>query len=273
MLVVIFATFALFQIIFFTPSDAYFLFYLIPGVNWIPVTVQGVIRAVAVFFRFFSVVLAVHLMLYTTPPVDLALSITKREHTKHIAREIMITLLLAAILLVVAYLILPQQIQRIPLGTFSRTMVLIVASLVGGYLFSKLLDQGLPAEMGIALTLGFATVGLLSQQTQKITDAQKARGYDVQPKNLVRRVQVLTALLLPIFLATLERSQDISIAILARGFDYNISARTYRRQLKFHRIDYIVMGIILAMLLGALMLNFLGLGNPTEQLILNILGQ
>jgi energy-coupling factor transport system permease protein len=127
--------------------------------------------------------------------------------------------------------------------------------------------------MGIALTLGFATVGLLSQQTQKFTDTQKARVYDVQPKNLVRRVQVLTALLLPIFLATLERSQDISIAILARGFDYNISARTYRRQLKIHRIDYIIMGIILAMLLNALMLNSLGLGNPTEQLILNMLGQ
>lgn len=271
-LVVIFSTFALFQIIFFTPSDTYFLFYLIPGVNWIPVTVQGIIRAVAVFFRFFSVVLAVHLMLYTTPPVDLELSITKRERTQRVAREITITLLLAAILLAVAYLVLPEQIQRLPLGTYSRILVLIVASLVGGYLLHKLLNQGLPAEMGIALTLGFATVGLLSQQTQKITDAQKARGYDVQPKNLVRRVQVLTALLLPIFVATLERSQDISIAILARGFDYNISARTYRRQLKFHRIDYIAMGIFLALLLGALMLNSLGLGNPTEQLILSILG-
>jgi energy-coupling factor transport system permease protein len=127
--------------------------------------------------------------------------------------------------------------------------------------------------MGIALTLGFATVGLLSQQMKKITDAQKARGYVVQPKNLVRRVQVLTALLLPIFLATLERSQDISIAILARDFDYNISARAYRRELKFHRIDYIVMGIILALLLGALLVNFIEPGNPTEQLILNILGQ
>lgn len=84
---------------------------------------------------------------------------------------------------------------------------------------------------------------------------------------------MLAALLLPIFLATLERSQDISIAGLARGFDYNISARIYRRQLKFHRIDYIVMGIILAILLGVLMLNFQDLGNPTEQLILNILGQ
>ena len=80
-----------------------------------------------------------------------------------------------------------------------------------------------------------------------------------------------TALLLPIFLATLERSQDISIAILARGFDYNISARTYRRQLRFHQNDYIVMGVILAMLLGALLLNSLGLANPTEQFILKML--
>ena len=78
--------------------------------------------------------------------------------------------------------------------------------------------------MGIALTLGFATVGILTTQTMKITDAQKARGYNVHPKNLVQRVQVLTSLLLPIFLATLERSQDISIAILSRGFDYNISS-------------------------------------------------
>jgi energy-coupling factor transport system permease protein len=120
--------------------------------------------------------------------------------------------------------------------------------------------------MGIALTLGFATVGLLSQQTQKITGAQKARGYDVQPKNLAWRVQVLTALLLPIFLATLERSQDISIAILSRG-------RTYRRQLRFHKIDYIVMGVILALLLGALLLNSLGYGSPTEQLIMTMLGE
>jgi hypothetical protein len=62
-----------------------------------------------------------------------------------------------------------------------------------------------------------------------------------------------------------------SIAILARGFDYNISARTYRRQLRFHQIDYIVMGVILAMLLGALLLNSLGLANPTEQFILKML--
>ncbi len=125
--------------------------------------------------------------------------------------------------------------------------------------------------MGVALSLGFATVGILSQQTQKITDAQKARGYDVRPKNLLRRVQVLTALLIPIFLATLERSQDIAVAILARGFDYNIANRTYRRQLVFHTSDYIALAVMVFLLLGGLTLNYLGFGNPTEQLVLKLL--
>jgi energy-coupling factor transporter transmembrane protein EcfT len=270
-LVVIFLTFSLFQILFFTPKDAHFLFYLIPFTDLIPVTVEGLIRGVAVFFRFFSVVLAVHLMLYTTPPVNLALTITKREQQRQVSSEILVTFLLGLILFVIALLVSPQIVQRIPLSPSMQWVVVVVACFILGFLIQKLANQGLPPEMGVALTLGFATVGILSIQTQKITDAQKARGYNVQPKNIFRRVQVLTALLLPIFLATLERSQDITIAILSRGFDYNIGARTYRRQLAFHRIDYLVLALIVALILGSLYLNYLGLGNPTEQLILNVL--
>src|SRR6188474_970873 len=97
-LIVIFLTFSLFQIIFFTSEDSYFLFYLIPFKNWIPVTVQGLIRGLAVFFRFFSVVLAVHLMLYTTPPVELALTITKREQSRRFSSELAATLVFGLIL-------------------------------------------------------------------------------------------------------------------------------------------------------------------------------
>jgi energy-coupling factor transporter transmembrane protein EcfT len=78
---------------------------------------------------------------------------------------------------------------------------------------------------------------------------------------------VLTALLIPIFLATLERSQDISIAILSRGFDYNISKRTFRRQFKFNKMDYLFMIGILIIILSGLMLNHFQLGNLTEQFV------
>jgi energy-coupling factor transport system permease protein len=269
-LIVIFLTFSLFQIIFFTSEDAHFLFYLIPFKNWIPVTIEGIVRGLAVFFRFFSVVLAVHLMLYTTPPVDLALTITKREQKRKLSAELTITLLLGLMLFIIAYLTRAEEIRALPFSAPIRTLVILLASLVGAYVIQRIAGQGLPPEMGMALTLGFATVGLLSTQTQIITDAQKARGYDVKPKNLIRRLRVLAALLLPIFLATLERSQDISVAILSRGFDYNISARTYRRQLKFQTADYLVLTLLVLLLFAGLYLNYLNLGNPTEQFILNL---
>lgn len=273
MLVIIFLTFAMFQIIFFTAEDAYFLFYLIPFRNWIPVTVEGLIRGLAVFFRFFSVVLAVHLMLYTTPPVDLALTITKREQRRKLDVELLVTLILGLILFVVAHLVRAEDIQALPFDLVVRTLIVLAGALGAAYLIQRVAGHGLPPEMGMALTLGFATVGLLSKQTEIITDAQKARGYNVKPKNLVRRLQVFAALLLPIFLATLERSQDISVAILSRGFDYNINARTYRRQLKFKAEDYVVLSVLVLALFGSLYLNFLGIGNPTEQFVLSLLNR
>ena len=270
-LVVIFLTFSLFQIFFFTPENSYFLFYLIPFTKWVPVTVQGIIRGVAVFFRFFSVVLAVHLMLYTTPPVDLALTITKREQQFKLRTDLLVSLLLSVIFFIIGVLDFNQEIKGIALSPFLQYLVAFIVSLILSFLVVRIASHGLPPEMGVALTLGFATVGILSKQTQKITDAQKARGYDVQPKNLIKRVQVLTALLLPIFVATMERSQDIAIAILSRGFDYNINKRTYRRQLVFQKIDYIVMAVMIIMILGSILLNYLQIGNPTEKLILNLL--
>jgi len=271
-LVVIFFTFSMFQILFFTPSNSHFLFYLVPGKQWVPVTVEGIIRGVAVFFRFFSVVLSVHLMLYSTPPVDLVLAITRRTETRELLKEVGTIVMIGIIFTVIAFLSWPDEIQNIPLGLELRVLVIALAALVLAFIFQRMLTSGLPPEMGVALTLGFATVGILSQQTQKITDAQKARGYDVQPKNVIRRVQVLTALLIPIFLATLERSQDISIAIMARGFDYNIAARTYRRQLTFTADDYIFLLIMVALLIAGMALNYLGIGNLTEQLILAWMG-
>jgi energy-coupling factor transporter transmembrane protein EcfT len=270
-LIVVFLTFAMFQIIFFEPENGHFLFYLIPFRNWIPVTVEGLIRGLAVFFRFFSVVLAVHLMLYTTPPVDLALTITKREQSRKLNTELMITLILGLILFVIMYLTRMEMIRALPFDFGTRILIILLSALVAAYLIQRIAGRGLPPEMGMALTLGFATVGLLSKQTEIITDAQKARGYDVRPKNLIRRLQVFAALLLPIFLATLERSQDISVAILSRGFDYNINARTYRRQLKFQTQDYIVLSVLVLLLFGSLYLNSLGIGNPTEQFVLKLL--
>ncbi len=272
-LVVIFLTFAAFQIFFFTPEDAFLLFYLVPGKQWVPVTVQGLVRGAAVFFRFFIVVLSVHLMLYTTPPVDLVLALTRRERSRRLLPSLGTAVVLGGVAFAAAQLVMSERIAHLPLAPAARTVAVAAAALAAGFLLQRVTTHGLPPEMGLALSIGFATVGFLSQQAQKITDAQKARGYDIQPRNLVRRVKVLIALLLPIFLATLERSQDIAVAILARAFDYNISQRAYRRELRFQTRDYLTMGLLACLLLSSLALGRLGIAKPTEAWILSWLGQ
>jgi energy-coupling factor transporter transmembrane protein EcfT len=275
-LVVIFLTFSLFQILFFTPDDSHFLFYLIPFTHYIPVTIQGLVRGVAVFFRFFSVVLSVHLMLYSTPPVELALTITERGKRKFSGGELLATAALALVLFVSFLPSLANGTDPIKfLSTFPpivQNLAIVAGSLVAAFLIQKIVGRGLPPEMGVALMLGFSTVGILTTQTQKITDAQKARGYDVAPKNIIQRVKVLTALLIPIFLATMERSQDISVAILSRGFDYNVSRRTFRREFIFGRNDYIFLAGMLTIIIGGMLMNYFGVGNFTEQAILRLVG-
>lgn len=59
--------------------------------------------------------------------------------------------------------------------------------------------------------------------------------------------------------------------LYSRGLDYNIQARTYRRQLKLQTQDYIVLAILVLLLLGSLYLHYLGIGNPTEQFVLKFL--
>jgi energy-coupling factor transporter transmembrane protein EcfT len=139
-------------------------------------------------------------MLYTTPPVDLALTITKREQQFKLRTDLLVTSIIGIIFFIISLLEFNQEIIYIALPTTLKYLVLLVACFLLSFLVVKIASHGLPPEMGVALTLGFATVGILSKQTQKITDAQKARGYDVQPKNLIKRVRVLTHCCCPFLL-------------------------------------------------------------------------
>jgi energy-coupling factor transport system permease protein len=267
----VFVMFGLFNIIFRPDPNGVFLFYLIPYFNFIPVILESAIAGAGLFFRFIMIVLAVHLLLYTTPPTDMVLGLTK-QGTDSTTRMAGLTLLLAVLFFIGLNLALPQAIATIDLPAIGRQSLVALAALIAGALLYHLASRGVPPEIAMGLSIGFATLGLLTQQTRQITDAQQARGYDVRPKNIIARLRVIVALILPIFFATIQRAQDIAVAIQARAFDFNVKARTYRRALIFQRMDYIFMGLMIGLLLGGLWLNYLGLSQPTEQFIKAIFG-
>jgi energy-coupling factor transporter transmembrane protein EcfT len=266
-LLAIFTTFFVFNLIFYRPPEATFLFQLVPGTNWVPVTLEGLVRSVAVFFRFFVVVLALHLMLYTTAPSELVLGLTHRGTVSRPGSALAAIAALAAVLYGVVWRAGGARLLALNLGPLLNAAVAAGVALLLAAALYHLLSRGLPAEIGLALSIGFATVGLLTQQTQKILDAQQARGYETQYRNPFKRLRALAISLLPIFWATLERSQHISLAILARAFDYNIRGRTYRRALEFTRDDYFVLTVLVVALLLGLTASYYQAGNPSERLL------
>jgi len=267
----VFLMFGLFNVIFRPDPDGHFLFYLIPFFDFGPVMMESVLGGIGLFFRFITIVLAVHLLLYTTPSADMVLGMTK-QGKRSVSITTGVTLLLGILLFVGFNLTLPTPIANLPFIIPVRQAVVALVALVVGAALYHLGSRGVPPEIAMGLSIGFATLGLLTQQTQQITDAQQARGYDTRPKNIVARLKVIVALVLPIFFATIQRAQDVAVAIQARAFDYNIKARTYRRALIFQRPDYVFMAIMVGLLLGGLILNFYQLNNATERVIKSIFG-
>ncbi len=267
----VFLMFGLFNIIFRPDPNGVFLFYLVPHFNLAPIILESLIAGTGLFFRFIMIVLAVHLLLYTTPPTDMVLGLTKQGKNST-AQTVWVTVLLAVLFFIGLNLTVSDTITDLPLTTPGQQTVVALAALVIGAVTYNLASRGIPPEIAMGLSIGFATLGLLTQQAKQITDAQQARGYDVRPKNIVARIRVIVALILPIFFATIQRAQNIAVAIQARAFDYNVKLRTYRRALIFKRMDYLSMGIMVSLLLGGLTLSHFGLNQPTEQLVKAIFG-
>lgn len=101
-------------------------------------------------------------------------------------------------------------------------------------------------SMLISLTLRF--IPTLLGESQKIMNAQASRGVDFSEGTLKEKVTQIVSLLIPMFVISFKRAEDLADAMESRG--YIIGAkRTKLDELKLKEIDYISI-IILSTLFG-----------------------
>ena len=90
--------------------------------------------------------------------------------------------------------------------------------------------------MLISLTLRF--IPTLLEESKKIMNAQASRGVDFQEGSLKDKVNQIISLLIPMFVISFKRAEDLSNAMEARG--YIIGAkRTKLDELKLRWRDYL----------------------------------
>lgn len=105
----------------------------------------------------------------------------------------------------------------------------------------------------IAMTLSIALrfIPTLLDETSRIMKAQSSRGVDYNHGGLIRRFHGLVSLIIPLFVSSISRSEELSNAMEARGYD-PYGKRSRYRVLKFHWKDLAAL-LIVAAIFGAIL--------------------
>lgn len=89
------------------------------------------------------------------------------------------------------------------------------------------------------LSIALRFVPTLMDETEKIMNAQRARGVDFGEGNLIQKMQAIVPLLIPLFVSSFNRAEDLATAMEARGYQGG-EGRTKYRILHWHLCDTLV---------------------------------
>ena len=107
----------------------------------------------------------------------------------------------------------------------------------------------------IAMTLSIALrfIPTLLEETDRIMKAQASRGVDFNHGRLMKRFKAIISLIIPLFVSAIDRSEELSNAMEARGYDPNAKRTRYRR-LRFSWRDAIAFILVGAIFAGIIVL-------------------
>lgn len=110
-------------------------------------------------------------------------------------------------------------------------------------------------EIAMMMTIALRFIPVLLEETDKIMNAQKARGADMESGGLIKRVKSLIPVLIPLFVSSFRRAGDLAMAMECRC--YNGGAhRTRMRVLRFSLIDLGALIASLVIFAGVIWCNY-----------------
>ena len=107
-------------------------------------------------------------------------------------------------------------------------------------LLSPLKKIGLPIhEFAMMMSLALRFVPTLIEETEKIINAQKARGADFETGNLLQRARALIPILIPLFVSSFTRATELATAMECRCYTGG-EGRTRMREMHLTAVDWAV---------------------------------
>jgi energy-coupling factor transport system permease protein len=115
---------------------------------------------------------------------------------------------------------------------------------------------GIPAhDFVLAVQVSMRYFPLLAQSAERIAKAQASRGADWSPAgwNILQRVRQITPLIIPLFVTSLRRAENMALAMDARGYG-SLPLRTSMIVLRFTALDAaaLALGVLLVVVMTLL---------------------
>lgn len=138
-------------------------------------------------------------------------------------------------------LLMAFRLTMLVMGTSLLTLTTSPIEMTDGIeeLLKPLRKIGVPShEIAMMMTIALRFIPTLIEETDKIMKAQIARGADFESGNLFSRAKNLIPLLVPLFVTSFRRADELAIAMEARCYKGG-EGRTKLKQLEYKKSDYL----------------------------------
>ena len=108
------------------------------------------------------------------------------------------------------------------------------------------IGKELAHELAMMMTIALRFIPTLTEETDKIMKAQKARGADFETGNIIQKAKSLIPLLVPLFISSFRRADELAMAMEARCYRGG-AGRTRMKELVFTTNDtiaFLIFGLI-----------------------------
>ena len=109
-------------------------------------------------------------------------------------------------------------------------------------------------ELALIMSIALRMIPILSDETERIKNAQKARGADFESGNIFKRVKALVPILIPLLLSAFRRADELGDAMDARCY-MGGKKRTKYKKLRFTWRDLVGFFTGAALITGVVLLR------------------
>ena len=109
-------------------------------------------------------------------------------------------------------------------------------------------------EIAIMISIAFRFIPTLLDELSRIKKAQTSRGIDFEYGSYKDKLRGLTSLIIPLFISCFDKADELTNAMIARGYDSELPRSEYKR-LRTGKIDVFCSAFVIALLVIVIVIN------------------